>query len=193
MAWQKITFKLSSSAPIILHNGQTADPLNKWSRAIKKISSKRAKTDADYEEMARLEFLAGLYMNADGPILPANMIDAMIVAGAKKSKEGQLAKSGCFCIDHARLEYDGPRNVEALWGDENFHFSAIVKVGMARVSRMRPIFREWSALLTLNIEETTINATRVEEWLRVAGTQVGLGDWRPQYGRFTVEKVNGKV
>lgn len=193
MAWQKVTFKLSSSAPILLHNGQTADPLNKWSRAIKKISSKRDKTDADYEEMARLEFMAGLYMNEDGPILPANMIDAMIVAGAKKSKEGPLAKSGCFCLDHARLEYEGPRSVEALLADDRFHFSAIVKVGMARVSRMRPIFREWSALLTLNIEETTINATRVEEWLRVAGTQVGLGDWRPQYGRFTVEKVNGKA
>jgi len=109
MAWQEVTYKLTSSAPLLMHNGQTADPTNKWAKALKQVSSKRVKTDADYEEMARIEFLASLYMDANGPILPPNMIDAMIVNAAKKSKEGQVAKSGCFCLNVARLDYDGPR------------------------------------------------------------------------------------
>jgi hypothetical protein len=57
---------------------------------------------------------------------------------------------------------------------------------------MRPIFQEWSAVITLNVEDTLINPTRVDEWLDVAGTQIGIGDWRPQNGRFTVERLNGK-
>ena len=192
MAWLETKYKLTASAPLIQHNGQTADPTNRWSKAIKLISSKRAKTDADYEEMARLEFMAGLYLDENGPIVPAFMIDALIVNGAKKSKEGQVAKSGCFCLQHARLEYDGPRTPDELWADEVFHFAAIVRVQQSRVSRMRPIFHNWSAVVTLNIEDTMVNVARVDEWLTAAGTQVGIGDWRPQYGRFTVERMNGK-
>jgi len=166
-----------------------ADPTNKFARSLKQISSKRTKTDADYEEMARIEFIAGLYMSSTGPVIPQNMIDAVTVAGAKKSKNGQVAKAGCFALGHAKLEYDGPRTVEGLWADERFHFSAIVKIGTARIARMRPRFMEWSAIIKLMIDDEQVNPERVEEWLRVAGVQCGLGDWRPQNGRFTVERV----
>jgi hypothetical protein len=187
--WQEIQYKLVSSAPFIMHNGQMADPLNKWSKTMKKISSKRTKTDADHEEMARIEFYGSLYLDENGPVIPSFVVDSVVVGGAKKSKEGQLAKSGCFCLQHAKLFYDGPRAQDELWADERFRFVAIVRVGTARVSRTRPIFRTWSSIITLNIEDTTINPARVYEWLSVAGTQVGIGDWRPQYGRFLVEKV----
>ena len=142
--------------------------------------------------MARLEFMAGLYMGEDGPILPSYVIDSLVINGAKKSKEGQIAKSGCFCPQHARLEYNGPRTADELWADERFRLSAIVRVGTARIARTRPVFKEWSTLITLNAEDTMVNPARVEEWLTAAGTQVGVGDWRPQNGRFTVEKIGGK-
>ena len=57
MAWQTLRYQLTSSSDMLLHNGQMANPLNKWAKLMKQISSKRAKTDADYEEMARIEFL----------------------------------------------------------------------------------------------------------------------------------------
>lgn len=189
MAWQTAKYKLTSSAPLIMHNGQTASPINKWSKLIKQISSKRAKTDADYEEMARLEFMAGLYMAADGPVIPQNMIDAVLIAGAKKSKEGQIAKGGVFCTGHARLEYDGPRAADELWADERFRFASIVRVQSARVERMRPRFEEWSTVISVSFEPSIVNQGRLLDWLTVAGTQVGLGDWRPQHGRFVVERA----
>lgn len=189
MAWKPVSYKLTSSAPLIMHNGQTSDPLNKWSKAIKQISSKLKKTDADYEEMARLEFMAGLYLDEKGPIIPADVIDAVVINGAKKSKEGLIAKAGSYCESHAKLEYDGPRKAVDLWNKEDFRFSAKVRVGMSSVQRTRPIFRNWSAVITLNIEDSIVNVARVDEWLKVAGTQVGVGDWRPKYGRFTVERL----
>jgi hypothetical protein len=192
MAWKTLKYKWISSAPLIMHSGVMADPTNKWTKLIKQISSKRQKTDADYEEMARLEFMAALYLDENGPIIPTFVIESVVINGAKKSKEGQTAKSGCFCPEHARLEYDGPRKPEELWADERFRFSAIVRVGTARVARMRPIFKEWSAVITLSAEDTMVNPSRVYEWLTAAGTQVGVGDWRPQNGRFTVEKIDGK-
>lgn len=193
MAWQTLKYRLTSDAPLIQHSGRTANPLDPWAKRLKQISSKRAKTDADYEEMAHVEFLAALYLDENGPILPPAVIDAVVVAGAKKSKEGQLARSGVFCLKPARLEYDGPRTADALWQDENFRFSALVRVGTARVARMRPIFREWSAVIELSIEDSVVNPSRIDDWLRVAGTQVGLCDWRPTFGRFSAERLsNGK-
>lgn len=191
MAWQTLSYQLTSACPMIVHNGQTANPTNRWSKAMKAVSGKRSKTDADYEELARLEFLAGLYMGPNGPIIPATNIDAMVINAAKKLKEGMIAKSGVFCLSPSDMEYEGPRTAEGLWLDERFRFVALVRVSTARVARTRPIFNEWSAVVKLNIEDTAVNATRVDQWMSIAGLQVGLGDWRPQYGRFSAERING--
>lgn len=112
-----------------------------------------------------------------------------MINGAKKSKEGMQAKSGCFCLEHSRLDYEGPRTAKELWDDEEFHFSAKVRIGQSSVQRMRPIFKDWSTIITLQYEDTLVNAARVTAWLEAAGTQVGIGDWRPQYGRFVVTKL----
>lgn len=189
MAWQLVEYQLTSVCPMLMHNGQTANPLNKWAKLMRQISSKRAKTDADHEELARIEFMAGLYMNEQGPVLPANMIDAVLVNAAKKTKEGQLAKSGVFCQAHAFLEYDGPRKAEELWADERFRHTALVRIQSSRVARTRPVFNEWSATVGLNIEDGVVNSTRVDEWMRIAGSQIGLGDWRPQHGRFQAKRL----
>lgn len=190
MAWQEVKYKLTSVCDLLMHNGQTADPLNKWSKLIKQISSKRQKTDSDYEELARLEFLAGLYMSSEGPVLPNYMIDAILVAGAKKSKEGQIAKSAVFCVKHVPLIYDGPRTAEDLWADERFRLSVTAKVGTARVVRTRPRFAQWEAIIVLKYEPTVVNSARIDDWLMVAGSMIGAGDWRPQNGRFEVVRVN---
>uniref|UniRef100_A0A6M3KRC7 Uncharacterized protein n=1 Tax=viral metagenome TaxID=1070528 RepID=A0A6M3KRC7_9ZZZZ len=192
MAWQTVRYKWTSSAPLILHNGQLADPMCKWTKSLKKISGKRNKTDADHEEMARLEFMGSLYLNAEGPILPADVVDGIVQTAAKKTREGMTAKSGCFCSEHARLEYAGPREANALWEDDNFRLASMVRVQQAHVVRTRPIFRDWSAIVTLNIEDTLVDVETVDGWMRVAGTQIGACDWRPKYGRFTAERLNGK-
>ena len=189
MAWQTVNYRLSSSAPLIMHNGQTADPLNKWSKLLKQITSKRKMTDADLEEKAHIQFLASLYIDETGPILPTKVIDALVVNAAKKSREGPTAKSAVFCLQHARLEYDGPRTAAELWADERFHFAVTVRIGPSRVPSMRAVFNVWAATISLNLEDTLVNPARVDEWMAVAGVQVGLCDWRPQNGRFTAERV----
>jgi hypothetical protein len=98
MAWQTLTYKLTSSAPLIMHNGQTADPLNKWSKSLKQISSKRMKTDADYEEMARIEFMAGLYLGKDGPVVPANLIDALILSTKDHGQRMSFGRMKIFAL-----------------------------------------------------------------------------------------------
>lgn len=156
---------------------------------MKKITSKRVKTDADYEEMSRIEFMAGLYMSKDGPVIPSKCFNAMTIAAAKKSKEGQSAKSAVFCDNYAVLEYDGPRADDELFQRDEFRSTEKVRVGMSSVQRTRPVFNKWTCIVTFNIDSALVNPSRLDEWMVVAGTQIGLGDWRPQYGRFSVERV----
>ena len=51
--------KIRSLSPLIMHNGQLADPFNHFSKAKKEITGKRAKTDADMMEIARLDWFGG--------------------------------------------------------------------------------------------------------------------------------------
>lgn len=186
MAIQMIEMVWKGSAPLILHNGQLSDPLSKWSKESKKISSKRAKTDADHEAMAKIEFLGSLYMYKGTPCLPAENIEAALIDGAKKLRRGVDAKAGLFVMQHAPIQYDGPKDPEELWNNESFRSRVSAKVQKARIMRTRPIFHEWSIVVHCEFEDGLLNKADVLEFANKAGSIVGIGDWRPRYGRFSV-------
>lgn len=186
---QKKEVKLTGVSPLIMHNGLLANPLNPVVQAMKKISGKRNKTEADFEELSKLEFNGGIYMgqNGDGPIIPAHVIEACIINGAKKSKDGMIAKAAVFVEENPPLLYDGPRDRDGLWADESFRFIVPVNVQRSKVMRTRPIFHDWSLEFTITYDDSQTDAAKIMMWLEAAGTQVGLCDWRPRYGRFVVE------
>ena len=96
MAWQKVSYKLTSDCPMIVHNGQTADPLNRFAKELKQVTGKRKKVDSDYEELARIEFYAGLYMGKDGPIIPATNIDGIAGRahrGLRETRDGDILET----------------------------------------------------------------------------------------------------
>ncbi|GEP00641.1 hypothetical protein MHA02_30280 [Methylobacterium haplocladii] len=176
-------------SPLVMHNGRLANPLDSFAKALKAVSGKRGKTDADFEEMARIEFLGGLYVGDDGPCIPGELIEAVLIAAAKKNKRGMQAKAGILSDGNHRVEYHGPRGAEELWADDRFRLVAGVRVGQARVMRTRPIFREWSSEIFVDFLPGQLNRADVAGMVRTAGTIVGIGDWRPRFGRFTVETL----
>jgi hypothetical protein len=187
-AYKPLKFKITGVAPLLMHNGQTADPLNPHSRAIAEITSKRKKTEADHAEIARREWYAGLYLHGSQPCIPAEAIEAALVKGAMKEKQGPAAKAGLIVEDNCRLLYKGPRDPDELWQNETFRLRVPAKVGTARVIRTRPIFREWSAELVVKFLPSLLNEKDIRSFLVTAGEQIGLLDWRPRFGRFSVSK-----
>lgn len=190
MAWKSLLFRLTGDAPLLMHNGELANPLSVHSKQMKQITSKKKKTDADHERLAEIEFKASLYIDEDsGPVIPARNVEASIYEAAKVTKEGKLAKSVCFVKKNAVLQYEGPRDADSLWQEESFRCCAGVKVGQSRVMRTRPIFKDWSTVIEVQFEDSVINSSQVIQWVETAGTRVGFGDWRPQNGRFTAEVI----
>jgi hypothetical protein len=186
--YQILTFKVTGVVPLLMHNGQLVDPLNRHSQSIAQITKKKKKTDADHREVSRREFFGSLYLDADGgPCIPSEMQEAAIVRGAMKEKRGPAAKAGILVEDNARLDYHGPRDPHELWKDEQFHLRVPARVGAQKVMRTRPHFSEWASTFVIKYIPTLLNAAEVRSFLVAAGEQIGIGDWRPRFGRFRVE------
>jgi hypothetical protein len=177
-------------SPLLLHNGQTANPLNKYARQLKAVTGKRNKTDEDFEAMAKIEFLAGLYLNPAGEyVLPAHNLEAVLLEGAKKNKNGRLVQGGAFIADDPVLHFDGDqKDPEALWAGMEHALMVSVRVQRNRVMRTRPMIPSgWSSVLVVSYDPEVIEAPAIQQALEVAGRERGIGDWRPKFGRFTVE------
>lgn len=187
--WKDLSFRLNSVSGLLMHNGHLADPLNPHSKEIKKVAGKKKKTEADHEQLALLEFRGSLYMGEDGPVIPAEVIEGCITGGARKFARGKDVKSSLVCTDHARLEYEGPRDADGLW-KAGFFRRDIAKVGVNRVARTRPFFSKWSAVVNIEYDDEVLNGEDVREFITRAGLIVGVGDWRPKFGRFTVSVAN---
>jgi hypothetical protein len=184
---------ITGTADLLMHNSRLANPLDPTSKAIKRISGKRNKTDDDYEEMARLEHAGALYIDADtGPYIPGDNIWRCLHIGATKNNLGEKVKPGVFIsTDINPVAYTGPRDVAGLWKDENFRLWASVKIGTKRIMRCRPVFRQWRTQADGILDPTQLDFVQLEQIADTAGSIVGLGDWRPRYGRFTatVEQI----
>ena len=180
---------LTSTAPLLMHNSRLANPIDTAAKTLKAATSKRVKTDEDHEEIAHLEWLGSLYTDPDvGPYIPGQNIERCLVDGAKLSKSGTRVTRGVFIkTDVNPLAYDGPRHAEALWADANFRHLASVKVGTSRTMRCRPMFREWRVEADGMLDTAVLNLAELASIATAAGAMIGLGDWRPRYGRFTAE------
>ena len=195
MAQQSYSFKITGIAPLIVHNGELADPFYIFSQEVKKISGKRKKTDADHEMMAKLEWRGGLYVNESRLIVPSDCFEASLVGAAKLSRLGKDAARGLFVEDHLALRGDGvPELVDETVLDEmyasgKFTFRKGVRVGTAKVMRTRPIFGlGWSANATVVFNDAVFNRQQIEDLVAAAGSQIGLCEWRPRFGRFSVSE-----
>lgn len=178
--------RIEGTAPLLMHSARMANPLEPSAKALKKISGKRTKTDDDYMEMARLEHSGSLYfVPGVGPYMPGENIARCLLDAARVTKQGvKLTRGVVITTDENPLAYKGPRTAEGLWDDENFRRMASVKVGMARVMRCRPMFRQWSTEADGIIDTSVLGFDDLADIVATAGAMIGLGDWRPRHGRF---------
>jgi len=188
MSQQSLKFHIEGIAPLLMHNGQLANPLNPLVKEMKTLTGQRKKTDEVHLALSRLEFRAGLYLNSKGEvIITSDVLESCLIEGAKKSKLGKQFKSAVAIHEDSILNYGKKLTVDELW-ERSAEFADVrgVKVGTSRVMRTRPIFRNWSLKFTALYDDEQINAENLLQAVTDAGTQVGLCDYRPKYGRFQI-------
>lgn len=180
----------TGTRPLMVHNVRLASPMNPYARELKKLNSKRVKTDEDRLAMAKVEFEGGLYYDEEiGPYLPGANLLASLIEGGKVKRAGKKIERSVQVVEfELPLIYRGPRDIEGLWGNGESEFVDIrpVTVTTSKVDRCRPIFRNWAIEATLLVDEGGMNYDEFAEVAKLAGAMAGLGDYRRQFGRYDV-------
>lgn len=180
---------IEGTSPLLMHNARLADPLDPITKEKAKVSSKRKKTEEDQELLSELEWKGGLYYDEEvGPYLPGDNVFKTLIEAARKSKDGKRVEQGLLITTSVNpLAYEGPRDMESLWGNKNFVHRCTVKQQMSRVVRTRPVFRTWKTQIEGRLDESVLDVSAVESFAEIAGLYIGVGDWRPKHGRFTAK------
>lgn len=193
---KSITAQFTGIRPVIMHNGMLADPTYPFTVAIKEITDKGSKkmTLADHERRNALEWEGGLYWDDDlGPHIPSDNIERCIQLGAQKSRLGKDVQAAMWCSQQMfAIEYTGPRTKAKLMADSAFTIRKGVVVNKSRIIRIRPMFPTgWKVKFSIEYDETVVNGKDLIKAMQDAGALIGLGDWRPKFGRFTVAILEG--
>jgi hypothetical protein len=197
MGAKKVTVRLTGRTPLVLHNNQCVNPRNPLKKQISAITSKgKRKTDADLDQLEKLEFLSSLYINDQiGPFVPAQNLRKMMIEAARKEKNGKQFESGAFVNDDAPILYDGPRDFEGMYANpDDFVWTTVCGNQSASIMRTRARFKQWAVEFEVYLEESLVTIDMLCSALNHAQISVGLCDGRSiGCGRFKWELVGELV
>jgi len=187
----KVQLTLVGTAPLLMSNQRAADPLDPMVKEYKAIYAKRKKTDEDHQQLSDLEFLMRIYHDEEmGPYLPALNIKRCIQDGAKRTRQGQTVDEGLQTVVRKfPLIYKGTRDLKELASDRRYRDTRLVGVEGRLTLRTRPIFEEWEITALFEYEPDCLSISDVKNFAEQAGRFKGLGDYRPEFGKFIVKDV----
>jgi len=201
MAIKQVEFKIEGFAPLLLNNPQSADPLNKYSKLRKPITSKRIKTDEDHAELADLDIRSKIYWDDDLKLcVPSSWVQASInkVSNSVSRVSKAAMRGGLFMTDHyLKLHYKDMDKVvtpEDIIKNSFFRKKLLLpqKTGAStvRIAKSFPILHEWYIKSTLEFDDSVTNSRDLNIMLEKAAQYGGYGDFRPTFGRALVTEWN---
>jgi len=169
----KLKIQVQGTAPYIMH---------KFTPTEEKTSTRGKKVYIPEEEAEKVA-----YRNEKGQlVIPSSHFKAAMVKAATdfiakgKRSYKDFVKSGIIFEQENILIK--PQEYEV--------FTCPVVVNRSRIARSRPLIKNWSCEFVFEIiDETWLNKTTLKEILEAAGKYKGIGDQRPEYGRFVVTKM----
>lgn len=160
-----------------------------------KQGGKKTTGSKDYTE----EWRDSLYLTQDKEIYqPATHFEAAMVGAAVNykipGKRGKtykfLFKAAVFVAPDVILHgMSEPKELDTDEQKRLYIDARPVVVQRARVVRLRPAFSAgWKLEFDIEIADNEIAPSLVNEVLTLAGQSVGIGDFRPKFGRFMVTR-----
>lgn len=188
----QITFRIAGTAPLLMQAETLANPLHELTKAHKAVSGKRKKSEDDYLWLMESEWSASMYYDDEiGPYIPALNIEGCIAEAGKIHRLGKTIKQAVRVMDDKhKLEFDGSRSKEKLWKSGKHADVRGVNVGGKKIMRCRPIFLSWATQFDVEFMEDVIDKGDLVRVVEEAGRRIGIGTYRPRFGRFTAEVLS---
>lgn len=186
------TLCLTGTSAMLMHSDRLANPLDPATIKHQELTKIRTKTRDIHEAIMQSLWFSALYLNNNGRIvMPAQNIRKALIEGARFHKRGKDIERGVIInAEHAILEYDGPKDIERLWEKKEFRDIRAVVVSRRRVMTCRPRFNKWAFQIEIVYDDTVINTGDLAIAIEQSGQLVGIGDYRPLFGRFKGELIN---
>ena len=183
-----VSVRVKGIAPLIQHRFPVPD-LSTLSKGGQKSTGAK-----DYTQEWREYF----YADGDGQIYqPSSHLEGALVKAAvnfkvtgKRGKSYKDLFSANIVIDPEHIPHVGftvPEELDAD-GDKPLYLDVRpVIVQRARVVRIRPTFKAgWELAFEIQCLDDEVQPDLLQDVLTLAGKAVGIGDYRPKFGRFSV-------
>jgi hypothetical protein len=159
--------------------------LEKWEKQRHHIIERKGINE---EDAKKAEY--GTYRNPDNNkcFIPSEHLRGCLInaGGYLKSKVGTKTKSMKSIVGAMFMVL--PEEIYLPDYDEIDKRSVVNRNIKARLIKVRPKWSKWKAVFTLEIGEETLTKETIEELIRVGGSYVGIGSYRPTangyFGRF---------
>jgi hypothetical protein len=179
---------IKGDAPLLQHRFPVPDLASMTKGGTKQTGAK------DYTE----EWREHLYVTKGQVFQPATHLEGALVKAAVNfkitGKRGKtykdLFRAAVFVAPEEILHgVDEPDELDTDADKRLYLDMRPVVVQRARIVRIRPAFSPgWELSFQIEVIDDQINATLLQDILTLAGKSVGIGDFRPKFGRFSVVK-----
>lgn len=192
--------------PLIMGNPQTVQLSNPYSVASREFNGamKAARKKQDENILLELEakqsrndWESSAYWDGEKKefYLPDTVIMASIKGGAQIAKKGKDVERALVMNETEAYVKTGRKfkTLDDAYADASFRLEGPCKVPPktgALIWKTRCMMPTgWEIEFSLDYDETIIAKKSVFEACEQAGRLVGMGSWRPKFGRFTVEEI----
>ncbi len=184
--------------PLIMSNAQMIDWANPYVKRLKQLNQEKPRKsvpDSYHEQVAQVEWEGALYWDKElGLYIPSDNIEKALKEGASKLKLGKAAEASSYVSEPlVKVETVSayPKDLTKLYETPEYQMRSPVRVPPrtgARIMKVRPMIPTgWKLSFTLEFDDDDISGHQLIQAMNKAGRLIGLGVWRPKFGRFLVE------
>jgi len=201
---RRLKFSLIGIGRVLMNNGQMVDPMNPFAKQLASLTRRGSnKTEESNEKILKTKFLGSLYHDPRmGLCMPSDAILGSLTRAAttvvKRGGKNQVQVGVDVPpdVDFFPFTFDGykrDRDTPERLYEQGHRLVKAVRIGKNKVIGCRACFTGWRVDAELMFDPEVINKDTLVTMLKAAGASVGIGDWRPRFGRFNVEIANTRT
>ena len=122
------------------------------------------------------------HKDEEGYYVPSIWIEATMLRASKEFK--MKGRKTCYEAFKGGVFVDEPK-IRLSNKKYTVDYRPVV-IQRARIMRARPLFEDWNLEFSITITDDRLAPETIIEALKYAGQYIGIGDFRPKYGRFAL-------